>query len=65
MAALLWGKKINEPVTRNPRLIIEFDDEDGREKIMLPMNLNEVLVDFIKTEILKELSKSSEEFIKL
>lgn len=41
-----------EPISTNPRLIIEFD-YDGREQQPLPMNLSDELVKFLKAEIIK------------
>ena len=36
--------------SRNPRLIIEFD-RNGREEQVLPMNLSDELINFLKVEI--------------
>jgi len=38
--------------SRNPRLIIEFD-RDGREEQVLPMNLSDELINFLKLEIIR------------
>lgn len=46
----------------NPRLIIEFDGADGREKQPLPMNLSDVMVSFLKAEILKGRDTAVDEF---
>ncbi|HZK94398.1 MAG TPA: hypothetical protein VFC67_09340 [Prolixibacteraceae bacterium] len=51
-----------ERVSSDPRLIIEFNGGDDREQLMLPMNLSDTLVDFLKAEIKKELKKSVYEF---
>lgn len=42
-------------VSTNPRLIIEYDGDGGREQIKLPMNLSDTLVDLLKGIIKKEL----------
>lgn len=47
--------------SRNPRLIIEFDD-DGRETQPLPMNLSNEIVAFLKQEIIKGRDAAVEEF---
>ena len=39
--------------SRNPRLIIEFD-RDGREEQILPMNLSDELINFLKAQIIKD-----------
>lgn len=59
-----WHGENNEPtgVSTNPRLLIEFDDCDGREQIMLPMNLNTVLIDLLKAEIKREMQITVKEF---
>jgi hypothetical protein len=39
--------------TRNPRLSIEVDDEDGgRETLLIPWNLSDALVSYLKLEII-------------
>lgn len=49
----------HEPISRNPRLIIEFDDGDnGREQIALPMSLSDAFVDFMKKEITAGLTEA-------
>lgn len=48
--------------TTNPRLIIEFDDCDGRETLPLPMNLSDALVSFLKAEIIKGRDAAVAEF---
>jgi hypothetical protein len=45
-----WGEEYGWHST-NPKLIIEFDGGDGRERQLLPMNLIDALVGFLKTEI--------------
>lgn len=37
----------------NPRLIIEFDGPDGRDAQLLPMNLSDSMVLFLKEELIK------------
>jgi len=48
-----WESENEIKVSTNPHLIIEFDGEDGREQIKLPMNLSDVMVGFLKQEIIK------------
>lgn len=48
--------------SRNPQLIIEFDDEDGREQQKIPMVLSDFLVDMIKQAIRANLSVLKSEF---
>lgn len=51
------------PVSRNPRLIVEFDDdEDGRSTVKIPMNLSDVLIKHIKDAIKTKMSKTFKEF---
>lgn len=53
-------------VSTNPRLIIEFDDEEGgRTNIKLSMVLNEILIDVLKSEIKKERDITVNEFNQL
>jgi hypothetical protein len=48
-----WKPEENaEPISTNPRLIIEYD-YDGREQQPLPINLSNELVAFLKAEIVK------------
>lgn len=54
-------QRADERISTNPRLIVEFDG-DGREQIKLPMGLNEILVDFLKSEIKKGLETAVQEF---
>jgi len=49
-------------VSTNPRLIIEFDGNDGREQQMIPMVLSDALVEFIKENIKENLSRLKKEF---
>ena len=51
--------------TTNPRLIIEFDDVDGRETQPLPMNLSDTVVSFLKAEIIKGRDAAVSEFNEL
>ena len=48
--------------TTNPRIIIEYDCEDGRETRPLPMNLSDEFVLYLKAEITKGLNAATEEF---
>ena len=48
--------------SRNPQLIIEFDDSDGREQQKIPMVLSDILVDMIKQAIDANLSVLKSEF---
>lgn len=48
--------------SRNPQLIIEFDDEDGREQQKITMVLSDFLVDMIKQAIRANLSALKSEF---
>jgi len=48
--------------TTNPRLIIEFDGCDGRETQLLPMNLSDTMVVFLKQEIIKGRDAAVTEF---
>jgi hypothetical protein len=52
------------PVSLNPRLIIEYDN-DGREQTAIPMNLSNALVDFLKAEIIKGRDDAVAEFNRL
>ena len=54
----------SEPITLNPRLIIEFDG-DGREQVKLPMNLSNAMVSFLKREIIKGQAAAIAEFKEL
>ena len=54
-------ERFEEKVSTNPRLIIEYDN-DGREQIELPMELNEILVDFLKSAIKEGLETAIQEF---
>jgi len=55
-----------EVISTDPRLIIEFEDfEGGRDNVKIPMNLNAVLIDFLKTEIKKGLAEAEEKFKQL
>jgi len=49
----------------NPSLIIEFDGADGREQLALPMNLSDVLIEFLKAEIIKGRDLAISEFKEL
>jgi len=51
----------SEPISLNPRLIIEFDG-DGREQIVLPMNLNNEMIAFLKSAIKQGLEEATNEF---
>lgn len=54
------------PVSRNPRLIVEFDaDEGGRQTVKIPMNLSNVLITQIKEAIKTKMAKTVEEFNQL
>jgi len=44
-----WESGFGGP-SMNPRLIIEFD-RDGREEQVLPVNLSDELINFLKVEI--------------
>jgi hypothetical protein len=48
-------------ISTNPQLIIEYDG-DGREQVYIPMTLNEVLINFLKSEIKKQLDINVKEF---
>ena len=48
--------------SRNPQLIIESDDSDGREQQKIPMVLSDILVDMIKQAIDANLSVLKSEF---
>jgi hypothetical protein len=50
------------PISRNPRIIIEFDN-DGREQIKLPFLLSNFLVTILKKEILSARESALSEFI--
>jgi len=52
----------SESFTTHPQLIIEFDGGEDREQVALSMKLSDTLIDFLKTEIKKELKKSVDEF---
>ncbi|MFH2032067.1 MAG: hypothetical protein ABIJ40_15840 [Bacteroidota bacterium] len=57
-----WTPIENEPpVSLNPRLIIEYDN-DGREQTAIPMNLSNAMVEFLKTEIIKGRDRAVAEF---
>lgn len=60
-----WTSEIKgvKPTSTNPRIIVEFDDEDGgRSQLKLPMSLSDVLVDLLKQEIKKGLESAKLEF---
>jgi hypothetical protein len=47
----------------NPRLIIEFDNfDDGRDRVSLPMNLSDTLINFLIAEIEKVRQVAIKEF---
>lgn len=52
------------PISTNPRIIIEFDN-DGREQIKLPLVLSNVLIEILKKEIVSALESAGHEFIAL
>jgi hypothetical protein len=52
-----WDKQYGGG-SKNPRIVIEFDDCDGRSKHLLPMTLNENFISVLKAEIANELTKS-------
>jgi len=55
-----------DKVSTNPRLIIEFDDDEGgRSSIKLPMELSNNLIDWLKTEITKNRQNVVNEFNEL
>ena len=56
-----WEKEYGGS-SRNPQLIIEFDDVDGREQQKIPMVLSDFLVDMIKQAIHANLSVLKSEF---
>jgi len=51
------------PVSINPRLIIEFDDDEGgRSQVKIPINLSDILIKQIKEAIKTKMGKTVEEF---
>lgn len=57
------GKKLGEPISLNPKLIIEFDDDDnGREQRAIPMKLSDVLTGMIKQQIKNNIETTQAEF---
>lgn len=55
-----------EPISLNPAIIIEYDDEEGgRATMPIPMSLSRELVDMLKAEIKAKLEAVKEEFKKL
>ena len=56
-----WEEEYGGGSTK-PRLIIEFDGADGREEQPLPMNLSDVMVSFLKAEIIKGRDTAVAEF---
>ncbi len=56
-----WEKEYGGAST-NPRLIIEFDGPDGREQQPIPMVLSDVLVSYLKEEIIKGRDTTVAEF---
>jgi len=54
-------EETKSPVSLNPRLIIEYDN-DGREQMEIPMNLSNELIDFLKKEIIEGRDKAMAEF---
>lgn len=60
------GTKENTKISRNPKLIIECDDEDGgRELIVIPGELSKSLMNQIKNHIADQLKETEVEFEKL
>ena len=52
--------------SREPKLIIEFDDNDGgRDTLPIPFVLNPVLIELIKDFIINERFKLAKEFMEL
>ncbi len=52
-----------EVISATPKLIIDFDDFDGgRDQVMIPMQLNKSLIDFLKEEIKNGLHQAETEF---
>lgn len=49
-------------VSTNPRIVIEYDDGDGRASQPLPMNLSNELVEFLKREIRAARDNAVDEF---
>ena len=61
-----WHPDEGEPISLNPRLIVEFDDYDGgRSQVTLPMALSDVLTALLKQEIQKGLDAAQAEFNEL
>ena len=53
-------------VSRNPLIIIEYDDYEGyREKQLLPFGLSQELIQVLKTEIKANIYKAVQEFNEL
>lgn len=50
--------------TTNPILFLEFDEEfdDGRARLPLPMNLSDMLISFLKAEIVKQIDAAVTQF---
>lgn len=49
--------------SRNPRLIVEYDDEEGgRSQTKIPMNLSDTLVTHIKSAIKTKMAETAEQF---
>lgn len=51
--------------SRNPIIIIEYDDYDGREEHRLPFGLSQELIQVLKREIKANLDKLVKEFNEL
>lgn len=65
-----WGTDSNFPeiptVSRKPKLILEYDDEeDGRSQEPVPMELNEEMIQVLKTWIEIESDRFMTEFEQL
>lgn len=54
-------EKREKVVSTNPELIVEYDG-DGREKVKLPLRLNESLIETLKLELMRELEKTIQAF---